>query len=338
MTSTEHAQLFSTYQVKKSQRPPVVIVGLPRSGSSFLAHVASQLNNWFIFDDLYLYREAKAINAIDNPLTADQLDKLIYFLGWQIRARIHFGIFCIPDMALDEVDQMNHALKETFKKTPVYWHELQDEWMTRLCINQGCQYWGYKAPQDFQLTDILDEAYPGIKYIFLYRDPRKMLRSLKYVRDEDGKPEQYHPVFYSYYWKKSMNTMEELRHSIPDRFLAIRYEDLAKDPQAYAQKIADYLETSITNKIETRQTNSSFKPSSNQSITPTEKKICEFITEPYIAKQGYSDKEGIFRFRDIPDLIKTSLIFSMYQFRRIILNKSARVSILMYIKNIFKRR
>ncbi len=337
MTSTEHAQLFSSHQVKKSQLPPVVIVGLPRSGSSFLAHVTSQLNNWFIFDDLYLYREAKAINAIDNPLTADQLDKLIYFLGWQIRARINFGVFCIPDMTLDEVDQMNYALQETFKNNPVYWHELQNEWMTRLCINQGCQYWGYKAPQDFQLTDILDKAYPGIKYIFLYRDPRKMLRSLKYVRDEDGKPEQYHPIIYSHYWKKAIQIMEKLRHKIPERLLAISYEGLAKNPQDYAQKIADYLGTSITSQIDIKQTNSSFKSSSDQRITPTEEKICELITKPYLAQQGYLDEEGIFRFCDIPDLIKTSFIFAMYQFRRIILNKSARVSILMYIKNIFIR-
>jgi len=202
MTDTKHNILFSTQPTEKSNQPPVVIVGLPRSGSSFLSHVTSHLDDWFIFDDLYLYREAKSIAAIDKPLNSDQLDKLIYFLGWQIRARIKFGVFCIPNMSLDDVDKMNKALKETYKDIPVYWHDLQEEWMTRLALNQGAKHWGYKAPQDFQLIDTLNKVYPNIKIIFLYRDPRKMLRSFKFVRDQDGSPELYHPIIYSYYWKK----------------------------------------------------------------------------------------------------------------------------------------
>jgi hypothetical protein len=336
MTVSGHGALFLTHPVKKSKQPPVVIVGLPRSGSSFLAHVISHLSDWFIFDDLYLYREAKAINAENNPLTLGQLDKLLFFLGWQIRARINFGVFCIPNMALDEVDQMNQALKETFKNTPVYWYELQEEWMTRLCLNQGCKFWGYKAPQDFQLTDMLDKVYPGIKYIFLFRDPRKMLRSLKFVRDEDGTPEQYHSVIYSYYWKKAMHTMAGLCDSIPSRILSIKYEDLAKDPQNQAQKIADYLNTSVLKPIDTSRTNSSFKSTGDQDITPTETKICEMITNQYLVKYNYTTQNGVFRIHDISDLMKTSFVFTMYQLNRIFLNKSARVSIILYMKNIFK--
>jgi len=329
--------LFSTQAIATSGKPPVVIVGLPRSGSSFLAHVASHLDDWFIFDDLYLYREAKAINATDAPLTHEQMDKLLFFLGWQIRARIKYGVFCVPDMTLNDVDKMNSALAKTFQDKPVYWHELQEEWMTRLTINQGAKYWGYKAPQDFQLINLLSHVYPNIKVIYLFRDPRNMLRSFKYVRDQDGNPEQYHPVVYSYYWKKAIKTLDTLTQTIPERILPIKYEELASNPQDTADEIAVFLNTSVNKPIEKKRSNSSFNTEVKHDITPTEKRICEIITNELLNKHGYNQRYGKFRVRDLPDLIKTTFIFSAYQIKRLFLSKSARVSIKMFVQGLFKK-
>ena len=278
MSAPVPKSLFSTQPIVDSVKtPPVVIIGLPRSGSSFLANIVSHIDNWFIFDDLYLYRKAKSINATKGPLEPAQLDELIFFLGWQVRARIKFGIFCKPKMTLDEVDKMDEALKITFQNKSIYWYQLQEEWMSRLSINQGCKYWGYKAPQDFQITDIINSVYTDTRYIFLYRDPRKMLRSFKFVRDHDGQPEQYHPVIYSYYWKKAMFALDKLEESLPDKVLSIKYEELVLNPDDHAKKIADFLNTTIHRRVETRDSNSSFNPSSteNKDITPTEKFICE---------------------------------------------------------------
>jgi len=335
MPPSRHSILFSPHPSPKPDSPPCVIVGLPRSGSSFLAHISSHLDDWFIFDDLYLYREAKAINALEKPLDSNQLDKLLFFLGWQIRARIKFGVFCIPNMSLDDVDKMNLALKETYKNIPVYWYELQEEWMLRLAQNQGAKYWGYKAPQDFQIIDILTNAYPNIKIIFLYRDPRKMLRSFKFVRDQDGSKKQYHPIIYSYYWKKALQILDNLIKTIPNRVLSIQYENLSNTPLEQAQIIANFLNTSVTNPIEINRTNSSFNTSDKKELTPTETKICELITEKSLIKYGYIKNQGKLRLRDLPDLIHTSFIFTLYQFKRIIFDKSARVSILMYLKRNF---
>jgi hypothetical protein len=163
-----------------------------------------------------------------------------------------------------------------------------------------------------------------------------MLRSLKYVRDQDGTPEQYHPIIYSIYWKKAMQAMTRLCQSIPDRILTIKYEDLAADPQSQAQKIAEYLNTSIAKPIDSSRTNSSFKKTDHQQITPTETKICEIITHQYLVAHDYPSLSGVFRIRDIPDLVKTSLVFTLHQLKRVLLNKSARISIFMYLKKLFK--
>ena len=39
---------------------PLIIVGLPRSGTSFLAHVLSAIDDWYVFDDLYCVQKAMA--------------------------------------------------------------------------------------------------------------------------------------------------------------------------------------------------------------------------------------------------------------------------------------
>ena len=46
------ALIKSPTLVNQETTPPVIVVGLPRSGSSYLAHVLSCLEGWFIFDDL----------------------------------------------------------------------------------------------------------------------------------------------------------------------------------------------------------------------------------------------------------------------------------------------
>ena len=57
--------LFSSQPVtaKDTHSAPVIVVGMPRSGSSFLSHVLSQLPGWYVFDDLYLQDKVKEIGA-----------------------------------------------------------------------------------------------------------------------------------------------------------------------------------------------------------------------------------------------------------------------------------
>jgi hypothetical protein len=305
--------------------PPVVAVGLPRSGSSFLSDIISQLDDWYMFDDLYLYREAKSIGAVDGDLTKEELDKLIFFLGWQIRARIKFGIYSVPDMTLEDVDKMDEALKITFFDKRIRWHNLLEEWMLRLAHNEGCSHWGYKAPQDFMHLDLLEEIFPGISYIYIKRDPRKMMASLKYVRSQDGNPSQYHPVFYSIYWKKASQIM--LKHSHSYRVHQVKFELLVKSPQSEAEKIAGFLGSKLSKELIVKQANTSFSKSKRKNLTMTEKWLCEKIINSTLEDNGYESGQGKFKLSDVFDLIITSVRFSFYQLNRIRRRKSSLVSI-----------
>jgi len=319
--------LFATSPVAATNRSwPVVVVGLPRSGSSLLSSVISQLDDWYVFDDLYMYREARGMDA-SGPLTPDQLERLIHFLGWQIRARIQVKQFAPPRMALADVDRMDDALRATFAGRPVHWHELQEEWLTRLARHHGRDRWGYKAPQDFMHLDLLDRLYPDVRFIYVVRDPRAMMASLKFVRPEDGHPAQYHPIAYSLYWRLADRVMARAAAAWPDRVLEVSFERLIADPPGESQRIAAFLGTTMRGRVELPRPNTSFESRRRLMLTPTESWICERIARRAMRRHGYEPGEGRFRLRDLPGLTIVTFRFVLHQLHRLVIKRSSRVSV-----------
>jgi len=318
-----------------TKTPPVIIIGLPRSGSSLLAEVASNLTDWYVFDDLYFYRKAKSLNATSERLNDSQLIELVSFLGGQVRARLKYGFYCIPNIALADVDKFNEALIETFKDNLPFWHELLAEFMTRLALSQGCSNWGFKAPQDFMNAQYYAKIFPKVKFIFLYRDPRKVLSSFKFVDKGNGDSRLYHPVFYSLYWRMAIQELSKLQKTVPNQVLSVRYEDLVRNSDEQINFISLFLNTTIGEVNKKIKNNSSFMNKEIKTITPTETWLCEKIVGRYIKYCNYPENMGCFRFQDIKDLSLTTVIFIINQIKRFVFSPTARQSILMYIKNIF---
>lgn len=117
-------RLFSTQRIADAKaQDPLIVMGLPRSGSSFLSEVISQIEGWYVFDDLYLHRKALQIGA-RTPLSQRDMGVLLDFLGWQIRARLRWGSYAIPAVAEDEIDPMNESLNTSFRAAPGNWADL----------------------------------------------------------------------------------------------------------------------------------------------------------------------------------------------------------------------
>jgi hypothetical protein len=284
----------------------------------------SQIDDWYVFDDLYLFRTAKA-HGVDGPLTNDQLEKLVDFLGWQLKARIKWVTFEPPRCTWDDVDRMNEALLGTFRGKPLFWHELLEEWMTRLARHHGRSHWGYKAPQDFMHLDMLRELWPGVRFIFIYRDPRRVMASQKYVNDQDGDPRQYHPLVYSRYWRMSIEVMTRASGTADVQF--VRFEELIADANAEAVKIAHFLGSRFEGKVQRSDGNTSFTAGKRKSITATEEWICERIAGDAMQSHGYELAEARPRLRDLPDLLWTSCRFTAYQSHRLVTDGRARQSV-----------
>lgn len=254
--------LFHTNSVAGAEgsRRSVVVVGLPRSGSSFLSHVLSQIPDWYVFDDLYTYRTARRMRAL-GPLDDTKLQGLLVFLGWQIRARLRFGLYAIPEMVEDEIEEMNEALFQCFSGQGATWLDLQKEWLIRLAERRGCTNWGYKMPGAFRHLDQLLESYPDMKAIFLMRVPHQVLSSYKHIpkSSRDGDPAHYHPVAYAWYWRAAARAWQRAKDRYPDRVTLIRFHDLVSDPTAAGREMATFLGADVPETISApEKPNSSF--------------------------------------------------------------------------------
>ncbi len=334
--------LISQVPIVKHSTAPVVVVGLPRSGSSFLSHVLCQLEDWYVFDDLYPYQQAKALGIdIAGKMTPGQFKQLLYILSWQARSQIkHNYDFFSTNCTLEDIDRLESAMQTTFADQPVSWSQFLEEWLMRFALHNDRHHWGYKTPQDFANMDELTDLFPGIRFIFIMRNPTKMMNSMKNLpmqKGGDGDPRQYHPIVYSLYWKMAYQKVQQFIQTRRAPVQIIKFEDLVKNPQEQAQAIADFLGTNVVNTLSTEQKNSSFKTTKKYEFTPTEAWISQkLIGKTILQSAGYSLEETKFRIQDLPELLRVTTQFTYYQIQRVFSNKRGRESIKAYLKNLFK--
>jgi len=352
-TIPEHASssaIKSTVLVNRTSTPPVIVVGLPRSGSSYLAHVLSCLEGWFIFDDLYPYQKAATCgisSQFDLMADPEQLQKFVNQLSWQLWAKIKYEEnFKVPNLSLEDPFEMEAALLEALKgsdrQTPITWPQVLEEWMMRLTLHDSKQRWGYKTPQDFMHMDELASIFPGVKFIYILRDPRKMMRSFKNLPrvktdgNQDGESRQYHPAVYALYWKNAYEKVQNFISKGNAPVEIVKFEDLVKDPERVADRLAQFLETTVAGDVCAKTSNASARDRPPTELTNTEVLICEKMAGPFMEAAGYPLSAPQPKATDLIDLLKTSATFTRYQIERIATNKKARTSVIAFIKSILK--
>lgn len=316
---------------RSTDAPPVVVVGLPRSGTSFLAEALSHVRGWWVFDDLYALRRADALGIGDDaPMTPGQVESFIDWLGWQARARILTGVFAVPALELGEVDAFDAAMRATWRGRPVRWPQLVREWMTRLARHHGRSHWGYKAPQDFLHWQRLERLWPGVRVIFIHRDPRDMMASLKFVRRGDGDPRQYHPLAYALYWRQAAEMMVAAGEALGGRLLEVRYDALRANLPGELARLARYLGSEPGEPMDVGRTNSSFA-GQRKLLSPTETWLVERCIGAALTERGYAPSGLRGRLRDLPELARITGRFALHQARRTLFRPDARVAVGQYL-------
>lgn len=301
---------------------PVVVIGLPRSGTSFLSHVLTQLPDYYVFDDLYLLTQPEAKRAGDGPISESAMEKLLFFLGWQIRARHRFGAYATPAVSEDRAEDLNDALRESFRKDPGNVLELQAEWLTRLARAKGARQWGFKMPKAFLQTDRLFSAYPGVQMICLMRQPEDVLSSYKNMPVEvggDGDPRRYHPLVYAFYWRLAARSYQKAAKTYPDRVHLVRFHEFIADPLATANQVAAYLGTEPAAEIiQPEKPNSSYKQGKKRPLTGLEARLIRLICGSEIAALGFETRDApSFALSDLWDFLRSSLVCSGFHLGRV---------------------
>lgn len=302
-------------------RGPLIVLGLPRSGSSFLSDVISQVRECYVFDDLYLHRHLLNSHSQSLPFIEHKdLDDVFFFLSWQIRARLRFSEFAKPSISEDEIEVLNQGIKAAFEGKKIYWYDLQKEWLARLTLAMGAHVWGYKCPGDFTNISQLKDVYPESRFVYLIRNPENVLASYKNIdgNPQDGDAGQYHPIFYSLYWRSAVDSYRHSKRLVTDRVLMIKFEELIKESTEEGRKIARFIGVSDDFSIERKAPNTSFTKKTKKELTGLELKIIKHYCSDQLDYMGYVLSDKPIRISDFADILRVTFKFGIYQLKRIV--------------------
>lgn len=300
---------------------PVIVVGLPRSGTSFLSHALSQLPDYYVFDDLYVIAHSAARKAGNAALSSEQLDQLLFFLGWQIRARHRFGSYAMPAVEDARAEDLNDVLRKSFRKSPGTVLDLQAEWLLRLAIAQGARRWGFKMPKAFLQAPRLFAAYEGAQLIYMMRQPEDVLSSYKNMPDDptgDGNPRRYHPLVYAFYWRLAARSFQEMSQRFPGKVHLVRFHEFIADPLVHTNRLADVLNTEPAQQIDKPSNpNSSYGgkggKTTRRPLTGLETRLIRLICGRDIAALGFETRAvQPFVLSDLVDLLRSTGIWATF--------------------------
>ena len=313
-----------------STPPSLIVVGLPRSGSSFMAHVLSTLKDLWVFDDLYVVQKAEAITF--GPMTDTQLERFVDRLAWETRARIKWEQdFETPPVTLDDIDRMEIDLLARLRGSSPLWHDIASDWITELAGASNCSQWGYKTPQDFLHLERLHRVWPETRFIHLLRDPRDIMASYKNLevwKGGDGDPRSYHPVAYALYWRMSQRRLQEAKRRGVPSIETVRFEDLVADPDAVAERLAGFLSTQQLRSAVVASHNTSRSSGPKRALTDTEQWICQRLAGIEISEAGYELRNVSPKVGDIPEVLRVTKDFVVFQLGRLATDPEKRQSIL----------
>ena len=208
--------------------PFFFILGRPRSGTTLLrtlldAHPRVQipLENSGMIHLLFKYGKKKKWNQEERRKLLAELLAMKNVRNWEL------------DM---------DGVRELFQKAPdkVSFHEL-----IRLCYfsynsefpKEELSCLGDKSPVNSLYSRKLFRAFPDAKFIHLVRDYRANLASMS--RQKIFIPSETAILMQ---WKKSANQIDRLAKKYPERFLLLRYEDLAENPEKSFSGICGFLD------------------------------------------------------------------------------------------------
>ncbi|MEO0769311.1 MAG: sulfotransferase, partial [Cyanobacteria bacterium J06649_4] len=214
-----------SFLVGRSQlmNSPIVLVGLPRSGSTLLSRVINESSDCFMISDFYYLQY---VESLDGYQKKDMSTKalLVDFIVSQLRNRtkpdhledkIWFGLpFSTAQLA--QLDAFATAYKDDPAEKD--WAEVLDDTMqfaAQLCNRKT---WGYNTPQDYLNADVLISRFPQTKFLFLLRSPARTLLSYKYYWTTEPKFRKdrgrYHPAVQSLAWKTCAKSYLSLKEKL----------------------------------------------------------------------------------------------------------------------------
>jgi hypothetical protein len=227
-----------------SHRPPVFVVGPPRSGTTLTAKILGRHSNIFMpgethfFEDIYSCR--KELGTLDSE---DSKNKVLNkFFSIYSRYNEPADQLRVDTLLFHKKLATVLASKSSYKSMFTAFMELQ-------MASEGKIRWGNNTPRDLFNVAAIKSFYPSAKIIACIRDSRDYLLSYKNkwtatVEDNIERIKQmYHPIITSLLWKFSARKIQALEADLPKSgFCILKYESLVANPNSTVKSLCDFLE------------------------------------------------------------------------------------------------
>ena len=261
----ERAAYASRIRNTEVTKPPIFILGHWRSGTTYLFNLLSQdpdtaymdTVSTFTFDHFLTF--PKTLDKIyDRALSgsrpgdsmdwfADSPQEEVYAMGNMVEASfVHLVNY--PQNA-EKYMRLNYAENMTPKQRQE-WEKAHRYILKKMTYAKGGRRILFKSPDNTGKARMLHELYPDAKFISIYRDPYKVIKSTvnmfiegcrtqtfeKLPSDEwieDRAIEQFAMMYQHYF--------EDIKHIPSNQLVEVAYSDLTKEPMETLQRIYDQL-------------------------------------------------------------------------------------------------
>jgi hypothetical protein len=204
---------------------PIFVVGPPRSGTTYLQSLLACQNGVFSFPETHFFSSLRWLGLgreLTTELSTDDRAALIA----EVCKRS--GMERIADTLLTETspkDIFEVIVREQLQRRPDL--PLGDNWR-----------WVEKTPGHVFHLDAIAELYPEVRFLGIYRAPIESVISRK-VKVPADQPKSVRRLTLS--WIQAIKAMKRFADQHPDRMRLIKYETLARAPEATMADACDFL-------------------------------------------------------------------------------------------------
>jgi hypothetical protein len=220
---------------------PVFLTGYPKSGTTLLLSLLDGHTELCV-----LPREAKFFLNAREELEADKEHRVMRFIERSF-LQPQFGVSDAPEVS-ESKDEYRAALMKRWQVE----NYSMSEFLSAAVLAYGDvsgqvnrKWWVEKTPKTERYGELLSKWYPGMRMIYIVRDPRANYSAMKRWLTKDGS--SIHISLFAHGWDASLAQNEKNRELCP--VLTLRYEDLVYDTARCLERICQFLEISFRDSL-----------------------------------------------------------------------------------------
>lgn len=239
------------------------IVGMPRSGSTWLMHQINNTNNIVSFGETAFW--GKLDMSRQDLYDVEKIDLLLAKLKEQDLDQI--------DICSNEGGQLkviSNVLENVRKKYErISRKDLFNQITCAILKAENKKYAIEKTPHHINYVDLISRNYPNCLFIVMKRAPWEFMLSYKSQGLRKGNKDQadfknyYHPIGCSLVYKKYQKAIDRTIKEYESRALLIRTEDIASNSKKVIDSMSRFLDSNIK-LMKTQKINSSYEGIENK--------------------------------------------------------------------------